>query len=182
MQGVDSFFPWKVGASWYAFHGSCNTEKLPVSKWRVGIATSLSLNGPWKRIYEKSPVALEPKFIENPIVTEIKGRGWICVYDNAGNNEIGWGFSQNGTDWTRGKPNVVAPDSASWSWNKDIRTPLGIVYEGDNRYSIFILPFKQNPTGIKFYRNLIQSLPAPLVCRSRVAIIKRNDHEKSASC
>jgi hypothetical protein len=145
LQGVDSFFPWKVGAAWYAFHGSCNTEKLPVNQWRVGMATSASLNGPWKRIYEKSPVAFEPTFIENPVVNEIKGRGWICVYDNAGNNNIGWGFSQNGTDWSRGKPIIVAPDSAYWSWNTDVRTALGIVHEGGNRYTIFYTSFQTKP-------------------------------------
>ncbi len=149
LQGVDSFFPWKVGDTWYAFHGSANTEVLPVKRWPVGIARAPSLNGPWKRWNEKSPIEFENKFIENPIVSEAPGGGWICVYDSQVENALGWAYSENGIDWKRGTPIVLATSTAMWE--KEVRTPLGLVAEGNNKYTIFYSAFEGTPDWDKIF-------------------------------
>lgn len=33
LQGTDSFFPWRVGKSWYAFYGSARTEVMPIEHY-----------------------------------------------------------------------------------------------------------------------------------------------------
>ena len=58
LQGVDSFFPYRVGGRWYAFYGSAHTELRPMS-WLVGLATAPELAGPWRRLPELSPVVLD---------------------------------------------------------------------------------------------------------------------------
>ncbi len=170
LQGVDSFFPWLVGNTWYAFHGSCNTQKLPVNKWQVGMARSNSLGGPWKRIYHKSPVAFEPNFIENPIVYEVKGRGWLCVYDCEGENVIGWAYSKNGVDWQKGTPIVVAPDAATWSRNTDVRTPLGLVHEGGNKFTIFYTAFQTKPD----WNKILQQAHSETTCAIGFVTVELN--------
>jgi hypothetical protein len=142
LQGVDSFFPYLIGDIWYAFHGSANTESMPVKRWTAGIARSASLEGPWQRWREKSPIEFEKVFIENPVVTEVPGRGWLCIYDNNVDNAIGWAFSDNGTDWKRGKPLVLHDGSG---WGKDIRTPMGLIDEGNNTYTVFYTAFESTP-------------------------------------
>jgi hypothetical protein len=145
LQGTDSFFPYKVNRDWYAFHGSAQTEFKPVKSWLVGIAKSQgrSVHGPWKRMAHLSPVPLEDKFIENPIVTYVPGKGYLVVYDNAVENAIGWAFSKDGITWGKGKTLVVQPQSGVWS--KDVRTPLGLIPEGGNRFTLFYTGFEQLP-------------------------------------
>jgi hypothetical protein len=170
LQGVNSFFPWLAGSTWYAFHGSCNSEKLPVTKWQVGMASSNSLDGPWKRMYSKSPVAFEPGFIENPIVYEVKGRGWLCVYDCEGENVIGWAYSKNGIDWQKGTPLVVAPDAATWSRDTDIRTPLGLVHEGGNTFTIFYTAFQSKPD----WNKILQEAHSDATCAIGFVTVELN--------
>lgn len=59
LQGVDSFFPWQIGGKWFAFYGSCPIEHVPIIQLRVGLATASSINGPWKRMYDKRTVKNE---------------------------------------------------------------------------------------------------------------------------
>ena len=145
LQGTDSFFPYKVNKDWYAFHGSAQTEFKPVKSLLVGIAKSQSrsLNGPWKRMPNLSPVPLEDKFIENPIVTHLPGKGYLVVYDNLVENGIGWAFSKDGITWGKGNSLIIQPQSGLWS--KDIRTPLGLVHEGGNKFTLFFTGFEQLP-------------------------------------
>lgn len=145
LQGTDSFFPFKVNKDWYAFHGSAQTEFKPVKSFLVGKAKSTSghLDGPWKRVAEFSPVPLEDKFIENPIVTHLPGKGYLVVYDNLGANSIGWAFSKDGINWGKGNSLVIQPQSDVWS--KDVRTPLGLVHEKGNTFTLFYTGFEQQP-------------------------------------
>ncbi|MBA4167481.1 MAG: hypothetical protein H0X41_08075 [Chitinophagaceae bacterium] len=143
LQGVDSFYPWQVDNTWYAFYGSAKTEHRPITSWLIGYATAPSVNGPWKRIPEKNPAAIEKRFIENPIVKKLKSGGWICVYDNDKRDAIGWAYSKDGINWSEGQSLVIQPSPGKWS--KDVRTVLGIADEGNNRFTLFYTGFEQNP-------------------------------------
>jgi hypothetical protein len=46
LQGVDSFFPYKVGNKWYAFYGSAKTEEKPIKLWTAGMASAPGIGGP----------------------------------------------------------------------------------------------------------------------------------------
>ena len=141
LQGVDSFYPWKVGNTWYALYGSAQTEKLPISKWLVGYATATTLAGPWKRLSERNPSKIEPRFIENPIVVKLKRGGWICVYDNDKPDAMGWSYSDDGIHWSAGQSLIVQPQAREWS--KDVRTVLGLIDEGNDKYTVFYTGFEQ---------------------------------------
>ena len=132
-QGVDSFYPYRVGDRWYSHYGSHNYE--PISFWRVGLASAAALAGPWKRLPERSPLPFEQEFIENPIVSRV-GPYYVAVYDSSpiGPNKeylgdaenIGYSLSLNGVDWTMGKRLAIHNDQQS-NWAFDIRTPLGLI-------------------------------------------------------
>lgn len=147
LQGVDSFFPWKVGNIWYAFYGSAKTEKIPIKSWRVGFATAPAVAGPWKRMEDKNPAEIEKQMIENPIVTPAPGKGWLVVYDSDFNNQnrgsFGWGYSKDGVNWPQG--NALVIDSAESFWCKDVRTPMGLVDEGNGKFTMFYSGFETLP-------------------------------------
>ena len=145
LQGTDSFFPFKVGKFWYAFHGSAQTEFKPVKSFLVGMAKSsgFSLAGSWKRVPSLSPSKLESHFIENQIVTPAPGGGYLCVYDSEGDDAIGWAFSADGINWSKGNRLIIQPTAGKWA--KDVRTPLGLIYEGGNRFTLFYTRFEQSP-------------------------------------
>jgi len=135
LQGTDSFFPYQVGGRWYAFYGSAHTESLPISLWQVGLATAPELAGPWKRKTEVNPLTVEPRFIENPIVTRLADGGYVAVYDTKADKSIGYTFSADGVHWSAGQHLVVQKGNGVWS--NDVRTPLGLVEEGKDRFTLF---------------------------------------------
>jgi hypothetical protein len=142
LQGTDSFFPWHVGKDWYAMYGSAQSEHLPIKHWLVGLARSTSLAGPWMRVTTASPLPLEPTFIENPIVTPAP-RGWFVVYDSNAPDAVGAAWSSDGVTWDKGEGLVVQPTHGAWA--KDVRTPLGLVDEGNGNYTVFYTGFEQPP-------------------------------------
>lgn len=149
LQGTDSFFPWKVGNTWYAFYGSAKTESKPIEYWRVGFATSNSLAGKWTRMSGRNPAEIEKKGIENPIVSQVSENEWLVVYDHlAESGTIGWGYSEDGINWPNG--NFLTVNKTGSEWCKDIRTPLGLVDEGDGKYTIFYSGFEDTPDWNKF--------------------------------
>lgn len=135
LQGTDSFFPYRVGDRWYAIYGSARTEHLPLSLWQVGLAQAPALGGPWKRCTELNPLKVEPRFIENPIVTQLRNGSYIAVYDNHQPNEIGYSLSADGIHWDSGQHLVV--QSGKGVWATEVRTPLGLVDEGNGRFTLF---------------------------------------------
>ena len=143
LQGTDSFFPWPVGGRWRAFYGSARTETSPIGHWLVGPAEAPSLAGQWRRLREDNPAAIARRFIENPIVTEVPGGGWLAVYDSDEVDGIGWASSEDGLRWSQGHGLVLQPRAGAWA--KELRTPLGLVHEGGNRYTLFYTGFEQAP-------------------------------------
>lgn len=143
LQGTDSFFPWPVGSGWRAFYGSARTETKPIGHWLVGPAEAPALAGPWRRVSEDNPAPIEARFIENPIVNEVPGRGWVAVYDGETPDGIGWAWSQDGIRWGKGQGLVLQPKAGEWA--KEMRTPLGLVPEGGDRFTLFYTGFEQPP-------------------------------------
>jgi len=135
LQGTDSFFPYPVGDHWYAFYGSARTESLPLSLWQVGLAQAPSIAGPWKRCSEMNPLQVEPRFIENPIVTKLADGSYVTVYDNHVPNEVGYSFSADGVHWGSGQHLVV--QSGTGIWASEVRTPLGLIEEGNGTFTLF---------------------------------------------
>jgi len=135
LQGTDSFFPYSVGDRWYAFYGSAHTEKLPLSSWQVGLAKSQDLAGPWLRCTESNPLKVEKRFIENPIVTELSDGTLVAVYDTDAPNAIGYTFSSDGVHWSTGQHLMVQKGSGVWA--SEVRTPLGLIAEGGNSFTLF---------------------------------------------
>jgi len=144
LQGIDSFFPWKVGTKWYAFYGSAKTEVKPVEYWRVGMASADSLGGKWLRD-KNNPSEIETYDIENPIVDKLSDKLWIGVYDQVSTAPqlIGYTFSNDGIHWGKGETLNLYPDGNGWC--KDIRTPLGVIDEGNGKLTIFFTGFANNP-------------------------------------
>jgi len=135
LQGTDSFFPYRAGGKWYALYGSAHTESLPISLWQVGLASAASLGGPWIRCTDLNPLRTEPRFIENPIVTRLTDGTYVAVYDNHQPNEVGYAVSTDGIHWSSGQHLIVQTGNGIWA--SEVRTPLGLVEEGNGQYTLF---------------------------------------------
>ncbi|MGB8030756.1 MAG: hypothetical protein WCF30_13965 [Terracidiphilus sp.] len=135
LQGTDSFFPYRAGGKWYALYGSAHTERLPISLWQVGLASAASLGGPWIRCTDLNPLRTEPRFIENPIVMRLTDGTYVAVYDNHQPNEVGYAVSTDGIHWSSGQHLIVQTGNGIWA--SEVRTPLGLVEEGNGQYTLF---------------------------------------------
>ena len=135
LPGTDSLFPYKVGGKWYAFYGTGHTEKSPISLWQVGLAWAPELDGPWERSTELNPLKTERILIANPIVTQLSDGTYVAVYDNDVEHSIGYTFSADGIHWTPGRSLVVQKGNGIWA--SEIRTPLGLIPEGKNSFTLF---------------------------------------------
>jgi hypothetical protein len=141
LQGADSFFPYRVGASWVALYGSASTESIPIQHWRVGLATAPVIEGPWVRRHGPN-LPIEPTFIENPIVERLHDGSFAAVYDTTTDPDaIGFTWSKDGVDWSPGQTVVVQKTKGTWS--PEVRTPLGLVPEPDGTCTVFYTGFEQ---------------------------------------
>ena len=143
-QGVPGLFPYRVKDRWLAFYASALGNTPP--GWMVGLAEAPALAGPWKRRAEGSPQTFEPVFVENPIVTRI-GDLYVAVYDSDVVNppgrtyytektSVGYTTSTDGIHWAKGGRIVVQPPGPA-NWFVDIRTPLGLIDEGNDIFTLF---------------------------------------------
>jgi hypothetical protein len=94
-------------------------------------------------VSEDNPAPIEARFIENPIVSEAPGGGWLAVYDSETTDGIGWAYSADGVRWGKGQGLVLQPQAGRWA--KEMRTPLGLVPEGGNRFTLLYTGFEQAP-------------------------------------
>lgn len=139
IQGVDSFFPYRVGNRWIAFYGSSDIR----SWFRVGLAESSHLSGPWNRMRDINPVPLcGPRGTENPIVSQLPDGRWLAMFESVF-NERGFGYatSADGITWSDASELEVL---ASNSTLRKVRTPLGLIPEDDGSWTIFYTGFAKS--------------------------------------
>ena len=158
VQGVDSFCPYQVHGRWYAMYGSSNWSPInPHPRWEIGLASAPALRGPWKRC-AGNPLQVEKVFWENPIVSRI-GDWYVAVYDAVapgaptymynGGHIAGYTCSKDGIHWLPGGRILVQPNGPA-NWSSDLRTPTGLIPEGNGIYTMFYAAFekgrhKRNP-------------------------------------
>jgi hypothetical protein len=152
-QGVDSFFPYKVGDKWYGLYGGAfgfeGEQRIygKQGKWHVGLAEASNLAGPWLRLSENvNPVtSIHPTFLENPIVAQLPDGTHIALFDGGPEslrlpNMFGYSLSRDGTHWSKATYFPIRTKVKRW-W-KTMRTPLGLIAEGDNVYTIMFTAWK----------------------------------------
>jgi len=148
-----SFSAYKVGKTWYGFLGT-NTVPLALdatgmggntgeskSYFRASLTKANSLTGRWERVDSLNPVLLDPEFIENTIVTKINDSLYIAVYDGANIHELSYAVSTDGIHW--GKEQLMLIPNAP-VWLHTMRTPLGLINEGNGIYTIYFTAFDGN--------------------------------------
>jgi predicted GH43/DUF377 family glycosyl hydrolase len=151
LQGTDSFYPYKAGDRYYAFFGSAQTQKMPISLWQVGLASANNIEGPWKRCSELNPLDLGISFTENPVVTRLDNGLYVALvdagYDSTGLNRsaFGYTYSVDGVHWSKEQLCYLENKVTKW-WNM-MRTPLCLIKEGDGTYTVFHTGYNKNDYG-----------------------------------
>lgn len=147
-QGVASFFPYQVGDKWYGFISGAypyeKKEDYPFggkpTKWYVGLAVSDNLEGPFVRCKELNPItSIHPRFVENPIVSQLPNGLYIAVFDGGPEwlklpNMIAYTLSKDGIHWS--EAHYLPIDTKVKKWWHTMRTPLGLIPEGNDLYTI----------------------------------------------
>lgn len=147
-QGVASFFPYQVGDKWYGFISGAypyeKKEDYPFggkpTKWYVGLAESNNLEGPFVRMKEINPItSIHPRFVENPIVSQLPNGLYIAVFDGGPEwlklpNMIAYTLSKDGVNWS--EAHYLPIDTKVKKWWHTMRTPLGLIPEGNDIYTI----------------------------------------------
>jgi hypothetical protein len=108
----------------------------------VGLVSAPGLAGPWKRCAELNPLKIEKVFAENPIVTRLENGTYEAVYDSNVPNAIGYTWSRDGVHWAAGEAVIVQPQGTG-KWADDVRTPLGLIPEQNNRYTVFYTGYQK---------------------------------------
>lgn len=150
-QAVASFFPYRVGDSWYAMYDGHN--HLPKGGWPTGMAFATSLNGPWKRIPEGfNPLKIVDEFMENAIVYQLKNGRYMMVFDSFGNHEIGYSLSEDGVNWGKEQRIKIQSGKNIWALAGDhfTRTQLCAIPEDDGTFNIIYTATTQ-VNGRNFY-------------------------------
>ena len=148
-QGVASFFPFPVGDHFLSFYAGAypflKKEDYPRKSgkgWFIGLAKADSLEGPWTRLDTTvNPVkTIHPWFVENPIVYQLAG-GYIAVFDGGPEgwghhlpNMMGYSLSKDGYHWS--EAHYLPIETKVKKWWDIMRTPLCLIDEGDNVYTI----------------------------------------------
>lgn len=147
-QGVASFFPYQVGDKWYGFISGAYPYKTKAdypfggkpTHWYVGLAESDNLEGPFTRMKEINPItSIHPRFVENPIVSQLPNGVYIAVFDGGPEwlklpNMIAYTLSKDGIHWS--EAHYLPIDTKVKKWWHTMRTPLGLIPEGDGIYTI----------------------------------------------
>ena len=148
-QGVDSFFPYKVGNRWLSLYGGAYPFKKrndypDVYKkgwWGVGLAQSSSLEGPWVRMDTTvNPIkSIHPWFLENPIVSTLPNGVLISIFDGGPlnlhlPNMFGYSLSLDGINWSEAHYFPIQIKVKKW-WDT-MRTPLCLIPEDNGIYTI----------------------------------------------
>jgi hypothetical protein len=164
-QGTDSFhiFPAKNG--WLAFHGSAKSQVYPCEYWGVGLATAPTIDGPWRRLHDISPLDhLKPlkddghpsRHVENPVVTLLDNGLYVAVFDCELPGKVGYAVSRDGLKWSKGS-SVAVTHTMKKDW-LEIRTPLSLIRENkDENKDIYTMFFTgQEDWGMPRYLAVIK--------------------------
>ena len=136
LMGTDSFYPFPVCEGWNAFYGSS-----PVS---VGLAEAPKPEGPWRRKSDVNPVR---RCIEIPIVTRLTDGRYVALFDGVDQNkQIGYMISYNGMQWSEALFFDLEEKVDPW-WGLT-RTPLGLVPESENQFTVFFTAYNKDMYGI----------------------------------
>ncbi len=155
-QGVDSFYPYPALGRWFAMYGSSSNvvgRKIPhAERWQIGLASAPTLRGPWTRCQKGNPLPVEKIYWENPIVRRING-WYVAVYDAVapgaqtyipnGGHIAGYTCSRDGIHWLPGGRILVQPTGPA-NWSRDLRTPMGLIPEGNGVYTMFYTGFDRS--------------------------------------
>jgi hypothetical protein len=145
LQGVDSFFPFKIKDKWYGFYGSATLENWGKGcKWNIGLAAADRIEGPWKRMSQLNPID-SAHFAENPIVSQLENGVYIAIVDGGPwVNKMGYLLSRDGIHWSRVRHIDIEPTVRRWCG--DMRTPLSLIKESDGTYTMFFTAYRDRPT------------------------------------
>ena len=149
-QGVASFYPYPVKDGWLGFYSGAfpfqtwaDYPKKSGTGWYVGLAKSKTMDGPWTRLDTTiNPIkSINPQFVENPIVYQLKNGAYISVFDGGPDNApyhfvnmIGYSLSKDGIHWSEARYLPIHKKVNRW-WST-MRTPLCLIPEGNNVYTI----------------------------------------------
>jgi hypothetical protein len=155
---IVSFYPYRIGNEWWAFYGGNSVPNQvatsgtlnPNTKniFYAGLLKSKGgLTDKWERQSQLNPVLMDPEFIENSNITKVAPDLYINLYDGANLQEISYAWSTDGIHW--GKEQLIKLANAP-AWIKNTRTPLSLIDEGENIYSIYFTAFDgNNPNEIE---------------------------------
>jgi hypothetical protein len=146
------FYPYKVGNEWWGFYGGNSVPNHidasgtvnPNAKniFYAGLAKAESgITSKWVRQSELNPVQMNPEFIENSIVTKVASNLYINLYDGGKVDEIAYATSADGIHW--GKEQLIKLTNAP-AWIKKTRTPVSLIKEGKDLYTIYFTSFDGN--------------------------------------
>jgi len=135
IQGVDSFFPYRADGKWLGFYGSSDCRTW----FRVGLAESPALAGPWTRLAGNPLTLSGPRGTENPVVTRLKSGRYVAVFETVFREDgFGYADSADGIRWSEARQ---LPLQAPLDDLRKVRTPLGLVEEDDGTFSVFYTGF-----------------------------------------
>jgi hypothetical protein len=156
-QGVASFYPYPVKDGWLGFYAGAypfktwaDYPKNTGTGWFIGLAKSASMDGPWKRLDATvNPVkSINPEFVENPVVSKLPNGAYITVFDGGPDggahhfpNMVGYTLSKDGLHWSEARYLPLHTKVKRW-WST-MRTPLCLIPEGDNVYTIVYAAYNQ---------------------------------------
>ena len=156
LQGTDSFFPFKTNNGLLAFYGSNRymheAYELPHrKKWfGVGLVKHNAAEDKWERLYDYSPVLINHRFVENPIVQKIRSNHlpditedcYLALYDSA-QGAFGYSFSTNGLEWSKEKTFDLGKQKPAWV--SIPRTVLSVIPEDHGQYAVYFTSFDTKP-------------------------------------
>ena len=137
-----SFFPFRAAGRWLAFYGhNTYSPKTTRDDWRfhVSLAAAPSLAGPWEPVDGNAPVLMDDRFVENPVVHELAPGRFITLYDGETVHGIAYATSTDGLHWGREQVLWLTSPPTPWAWH--LRTPLGLVHEQADVYSLYYTAF-----------------------------------------
>lgn len=93
---------------------------------------------------------IHPTFVENPMVSQLSNGLYIAMFDGGPSylklpNMMAYTLSKDGIHWTRA--HYIALDSKVNRWWMTMRTPLCLIPEGDDVYTIVYTAWVHDDTS-----------------------------------